>query len=178
MNTVLRSFLRTPFLKNICQRLPLSPPSDLAALRPIRKRGDKVFKVLVLCFFKAFPINFQLIRLFNFFHCWNRFFRNQSYDMRTLHEKSGSEFFKNKVFTNNINCYQVSKMLQWNITVMTQESALSYLQFTAMSAFTIFPLISNSSGFFWGGRLSTSGIPVVISSTYDNYSRNYDWRSH
>ena len=72
VNTVLRSFLRTSFLKNMCQRLLLSLPSDLAALRPIRKRGHKVFKVLVLCFFKAFPINFQLIRLFNFFHCWNR----------------------------------------------------------------------------------------------------------
>ena len=142
VNTVLRSFLRTPFLKNICQRLLLSLPSDLAALRPIGKRGHKMFKVLVLCFFKAFPINFQLIRLFNFFHCWNRFFRNQSYDMRTLHEKSGSEFFKNKVFTNNINSYQVSKVLQWSITVITQESTLSYLQFTAMSAFTIFTLIS------------------------------------
>ena len=72
VNTVLRSFLRTPFLKNICQRLLLSLPSDLAALRPIGKRGHKMFKVLVLCFFKAFPINFQLIRLFNFIHCWNR----------------------------------------------------------------------------------------------------------
>ena len=140
------------FFKNIIfeehvPRLLLSLPSDLAALRPIRKRGHKVFKVLVLCFFKAFPINFQLIRLFNFFHCWNRltsaenFLGTKAITWRH-HKKSGSEFFKNKVFTNNINSYQVSKVLQWNITVMTQESTLSYLQFTAMSAFTIFPLIS------------------------------------